>query len=83
MDNLRENALRDNLRENAAGKCKGKEISLFRAESAKVVSSSDEVNLYPIKECQFFVYRRISLKNLYFWLQIWISVWQEDGKVEF
>ena len=29
------------MRENAAGKCTGKEISLFRAESAKVVSFSD------------------------------------------
>ena len=34
-------SLWDNMRENAAGKCTGKEISLFRAESAKVVSSSD------------------------------------------
>ena len=31
----------DNLRENATGKRTGKEISVFCAESAKVVSSSD------------------------------------------
>ena len=34
-------ALRDNMLENAAGKCTGREISLFRAESTKVVSCSD------------------------------------------
>ena len=34
-------AMRDNMRENTAEKCTGKEISLFRAESANVVSSSD------------------------------------------
>ena len=32
---------RDNMRENVAGKCTGKEISLFCAKSAEVVSSSD------------------------------------------
>ena len=31
----------DNMRENAAGKSTGKEISLFCADSAEVVSSSD------------------------------------------
>ena len=34
-------ALRDNMRENTAGKCTWKEISLFRAGSAKVVSSME------------------------------------------
>ena len=34
-------ALRDNMRENEAGTRTEKEILLFRAESAKVVSASD------------------------------------------
>ena len=63
--------------ENTAEKCTRKDISLFCTESAEVVPSSDlclteiekdvggwlynEVNLYPLKECQFLACHSLKL----------------------
>ena len=70
-----------NMWENAAGKCTGKEISLFCAESAKVVSSTDYHAWLKLKRMWVVGFKKkstcILLKNISSWYGV-ILAWTID-----